>query len=120
MFRKLLPLVLPMLLLASVGSLLVLPGCAHTGSAVSDNAVNYATSEQLYITALRTVTSLAQQGKLTLAQAERVEAARASAGNILNQWRAAVARGEPASFQASFDSALAELTRISAQAQGAN
>lgn len=112
---RLISLVLP---LAILGAVSIVPGCAHTGSAVSDNAVNYATSEQLYITTLRTLTSLASTGKLTRDQVERVERVRASANRVLDQWRASVLAGQAGSFQASFDTLITELIQLQLEAQG--
>lgn len=107
------------LALAGLGSALtVLPGCAHTGTAVGDNRVYYAASEQLYTTTVRAVTALGQTGHLTLAQAEEFERYRERANALLDEWRAAVDRGEPTNLQASFDSLLRELARIQVQAQG--
>lgn len=101
-----------------IGAPTAMTGCAHSGSAVTDNAINYATGEQLYVTTVRTVTSLASTGRITLAQAERFDQARVACNNILNRWRASVQAGEAASLQASFESALAELIRIEAEAKG--
>ena len=116
MYKKIISCVLALVLVC--GTATQLPGCAHTGSAVSDNAVNYATSEQLYITTLRTLTSLANSGKLTLDQAERIESIRARASSVLDRWRASVLAGQPGSFQASFDSVIAELIQLQLEAQG--
>lgn len=97
-------------------AVVVTAGCATSSDPVVNNAVRYAQTEQVYTSTVRTATALAQQGKLSVDDAERFEAARSSASRLLDEWRAAVVAGAPWNGWDSLESILEELIRIQAQA----
>lgn len=95
---------------------ITLPGCAATGTSEGDNAVHYLQAETLYTSTLRTMTALANSGKVTREQAEEFEGYRASASRLLDEWRESVMAHEPFNGWDSLESILEELLRVQAEA----
>lgn len=92
--------------------------CAATGTAAGDNAVTYLQVEKMYASTVRTMTSLANAGKVDLEDAEEFDRYRTSASHLLDEWRASVMDGQPFSGWDSLESVLEEMIRMQVEASG--
>ena len=95
-----------------IAPLAVMPGCSSSADPVTQNGVAYIQAESVYSATVRTMTTLANSGNLTLAQAQRFDTARRSASQLLTQWRVSVIAGKPFDGLSSLNSILDELIRI--------
>lgn len=94
----------------------VLPGCATAATSEENNAIHYLQTETLYTSTLRTMTALANSGKISREQAEEFERYRVSASRLLDEWRTSVLSHQPFSGWDSLESVLEELIRVQAEA----
>ena len=113
MKRKAIPIIVACFLsVAVVAPLAVMPGCSSSADPVTQNGVAYIQAEAVYSSAVRTMTTLANSGNLTLDQATRFDRVRRSASQLLTQWRVSVIEGKPFDGLSSLNSILDELIRI--------